>query len=89
MIKLNDAEREKRKNIWDSIPQSEKERLLREKEDIIRKYIQLEAQAVEELQQEGKWMGGLDGDYPELKTLSAQYKKELEDLINRALAKYQ
>lgn len=78
---MDDRERIRRKAIWDKMTASERQKAEQEKSDIIKQSIEDEQKAIEKIKAEGRYKGGLDGNYPELDEISKRTKKRLNDLL--------
>lgn len=80
---MDNAEKLRRKAVWDKMTNSERQKAEKEKKDIIDWSIREEGKAIEKIKAEGRYKGGLDGDYPELIEISNKTKQKLNDLLNR------
>lgn len=78
---MTQEERDKRKNTWDTLTDKQRREVERKKNEIIQQTIEKEEKAVEKLKEQGKWMGGLDGVYPELEEISSEHKRQLNELL--------
>lgn len=76
-------EKERRKAIWDSM--AEKERLAAENErkEIMQWWIDEEKKLREKIIEEGRYIGGLDGDYPEIVALAKEANQKLSDQLKK------
>lgn len=76
-------EKERRKAIWDSM--AEKERLAAENErkEIIQWWIGEEKKLRKKIIEEGRYIGGLDGDYPEIVALAKEANQKLSALLKK------
>lgn len=80
---MDDAERIRRKAVWDGMTNLARQETEQEKADIIKWAIDEEGKAVEKLKAEGRYKGGLDGNYPELDEISKKTQKKMNDLLDR------
>lgn len=80
---MTEQEKERRKAIWDSM--TEKERLAAEAErkEIIQWWIDEEKKLREKIIEEGRYVEGLDGDYPEIVALAKEANKKLSTQIKK------
>lgn len=72
-----------RKERWDRLTNDEKDKIEEERQLIIEWAIQEEEKAMEKIRAEGRFKGGLDGYYPELKEISNEMKKKMRELIEK------
>jgi TRAP-type C4-dicarboxylate transport system substrate-binding protein len=72
-----------RKKIWDRLSDEEKNLIEKERQNIIEWSIQEEEMAVKKIKEEGRYIGGLDGDYPELREISSQVKSKMNALMKK------
>lgn len=80
---MDDAERIRRKAVWDGMTDLARKEAEQEKADIIKWAIEEEGKAVEKLKAEGRYKGGLDGSYPELDEISKKTQQKMNGLLDR------
>ena len=80
---------EEKKAAWDKLTQEEKEEIKERRKEIIQWSIEEEEKAIKKIKAEGRWIGGLDGVYPELQEISKEYKKRLQGLLEEITSEKQ
>lgn len=80
---MDNAEKIRRKAVWDGMTDLARREAEKEKADIIKWAIEEEGKAVDKLKSEGKYRGGLDGNYPELYEISKKTQQKMNDLLDR------
>lgn len=80
---MDDAERIRRKSVWEKMTDSEQQKAEKEKSDIIKWSIGEEERAIEKIKSEGRYQGGLDGCYPELVNISKETTQKINELLKR------
>lgn len=74
---------DERKQVWDSMSKEEQHVANKEYRAMLQRQTAEGFQVIEKLKEEGKFQGGLDGGYPEMKALSQKHKKEVDQLLKK------
>lgn len=80
---MDDEERTRRRAVWDRMNDLARQEAEKEKADILKWSIEQEEKVIEKLKAEGKYKGGLDGNYPELTEISKKTQQKMNDLLDR------
>lgn len=75
--------RDERKQVWDSMSKEEQHAANKEYRAMLQRQTAEGFQVIEKLKEEGRFQGGLDGSYPEMKALSQKHKKEVAQLLKK------
>ena len=80
---MTEQEKERRKAIWDSMAEKERLAVENERKEIIQWWIDEEKKLREKIIEEGRYIGGLDGDYPEIVALAKEANQKLSDQLKK------
>ncbi|MDO4326996.1 MAG: hypothetical protein Q4E24_13350 [bacterium] len=80
---MNDSERIRRKKIWEALTDDERKAAEKKRDEIVQWTIEENNKALEKIKKEGRYVGGLDGQYPELKEISEEGKRRMDNFLSR------
>ncbi len=78
---MTQEEKNRRKAIWDKMTLEERQEAEARKAEIIDWAVKEEEKAIEKIKAEGRWVGGLDGNDPELREINEEYRRKLKELL--------
>lgn len=78
---MTQDEKNCRRAIWDKMTPEERQEAEARKAEIIEWSIKENEKAIEKIKAEGRWVGGLDGSYPELDEINKEYRRKLNELL--------
>ena len=80
---MTDEEKKRRKMIWDSMTDEERQAANRQLKSIFVWCSKETEKAWEKINADGRYLGGLDGYYPEMIEISKERDRKIEKLWNR------
>ncbi|MGN0506645.1 MAG: hypothetical protein ACI4FZ_08795 [Lachnospiraceae bacterium] len=80
---MTDEERARRKKIWDSMTEEERQTAEQERRKIIDWETEECEKARRKIKEEGRYIGGLDGYYPEYEEISKERNRRYKELLTR------
>lgn len=78
--------KEEAKILWNNMTQEQRKvaekNFEKKRNDLLQWKREQDEKTIKKIKEEGRWLGGLDGSYPELNEIAREYKKRFEELID-------
>lgn len=78
--------KEEARTIWNGMTNIQRknaeEKFEKKRNELLQWKMEQDEKAIKKIKAEGRWIGGLDGEYPELEEISKEYKQRFEELFD-------